>query len=133
LESFEENVEVPLEIIGVGEVESRSEKASEINVQKSSRMYRPALSYLMVVLSIVSLTAGFMFLQKKEKDNLSLLHINSFSHFSREYPKHAKDILKYIKKAKSLGHSDYLIKYNLLNGGWPEHIVSSALEIQEEA
>ena len=67
---------------------------------------------------------------KKDKDPLS--GIRNFSHFVDAYPSYAKEVIKYIRNAKKLGHPDYLIKYNLLNVGWPEHIVTSALSVHDD-
>jgi hypothetical protein len=133
------NVDAPQEIIGApSAANNRNATESEITgrvIDDNVATHKsPMLAYSIILLVIIATTVAFVFFQRNKLNGEGVLsNVRNFSHFETLYPTHAKDLISYIKKAKKLGHSEYLIKYNLSNGGWPEHIISFAMTEQENA
>jgi hypothetical protein len=93
---------------------------------------KSTLSFILIFFVVSSLVA-FLYYRSNNEPKNQLNSISTFTDFSAIYPSHAKEVKEYIKQAKKAGHSEYLIKYNMVNAGWPEHIVISAIHSGKQA
>ncbi|MGV8162105.1 MAG: hypothetical protein ACP5N2_02085 [Candidatus Nanoarchaeia archaeon] len=89
--------------------------------------------YVVLGILIFSLVALFITRSISNKaKGLDSSKLKTFASFSKHYPVHAQAIVKYIREARKANRTTRSIKQELVESGWPEHIVDMAI-LKEES